>query len=121
MLIYGWMTIACVFVLWTMGVLTYYRIQKPGWLDDVYFWLASGSFFVAGGLLEFSALRVWQGITHGVVPFVQMPAAALTASTFIFLGLTFKIRALALNSRRTGWWFLGCAGIWAAYVYTKGY
>lgn len=115
MLIFGLNAIACLFVIWSMGGLTWSRIKEPHWFDDVYFWLTAGSTLVGSGLLEFSLLRVYQSVVLDMVPFVQAPVAALSATSLILAGLSFKMRAIALSNKTAGWLFVFVSLVWSAF------
>jgi len=120
MLIYGLMVIACSFIVWSFLQLSYERVRQPNWRQDIYFWLVTGAFWVGVGLFWFSIVRVWHSLTLPEVPFVQNPAAAIVASVIILLGLTFKVRAIALSKPRAGWWFLGMCGLWTVFSVLRG-
>lgn len=114
-LIFGLNTIATAFILWTFFFLSWERLHQKGWQRDVYFWLVTGTFWVSLGLLWFSGVRTIQGLVVEDVLFVQPPIAAVSVAAIIFLGLSCKIRAIALNRPRAGWWFLGIAAAWALF------
>ena len=117
-LIYGWLAIACAFLLgafvpmvwaaWRHGPL------KTIW-QDRYFWLLAGAAGTALGVGEFAMSRIYQTLI-GTVKFGQPESLAVFAALTAGIGALCKMRAVAINSPRISRLFLLLCTAWAVFA-----
>ena len=116
--IYGWMAIACAFLLgvFVPMILVAWRQSplKTIW-QDRYFWLLAGATGTALGVGEFAVSRIYQTLI-GTVKFGQPESLAVFAALTAGVGALCKMRAVVINSPRTARLFLLLCAAWAVFA-----
>ena len=117
-LIYGWLAIACAFLLGAFVPMVWEAWRqsplKTIW-QDRYFWLLAGAACTALAVGEFAMSRIYQTLI-GTVKFGQPVSLAVFAALTAGVGALCKMRAVVINSPRTGRLFLLLCTAWAVFA-----